>query len=54
MTSRRPTAKQLCFDFSDEDELSCSAPEPQRGQSTAAVVSAAQTHEEIVQASKVL
>ena len=34
MTSRRPKAGQLCFDFSDEAEQQSSAPEPQRGQST--------------------
>ena len=37
MPSRRPTIEQLCFDFSDEAER-CVAPEPQRGQSTVAVM----------------
>lgn len=38
MTSRRPTKQQPCFDFSDEAEHVKAVPEPQRGQSTVAVM----------------
>lgn len=38
MTSRRPIAEQLRFDFSDEAEPGNPASEPQRGQSTVAVM----------------
>ena len=38
MTSRRPIAEQLSFDFSDGDDRRDSAAEPQRGQSTLAAM----------------